>query len=268
MKRFISNPLFLFVVFGLAMGACSSQSDSDPSPASASTGGSSGASGQGGSLARFALTNNHLYAVDKQNLHSFSLANPGEPVPGSKIQLNVPGGDVETIFPYKGNLFIGSQTGFFIYSTHQNPSEPNFVSSVSHWRVCDPVVADDNFAYRTLRTGETVCGTQLENLLVIYDIQNMEEPREVHRMELDNPYGLGVDEDVLFVCDGIAGLKVYKMNESRTSLELINQFGGMNAYDVIPSSSTLILSSTNGIHQYDYSDPMNIEYLGKITFAI
>ena len=68
--------------------------------------------------------------------------------------LNV-GWGLETIFQYKNNLFIGSQTGMYIYDL-SDPAVPEQLSVFNHLRSCDPVVVDDDYAYVTLRSG-TFC---------------------------------------------------------------------------------------------------------------
>ena len=49
-------------------------------------------------------------------------------------------------------LFIGSQTGMFIYNL-SNPDNPVQDGQFNHVRSCDPVIADEKYAYVTLRSG-------------------------------------------------------------------------------------------------------------------
>src|SRR4028119_1313041 len=77
------------------------------SPSFAST------SGQGGSLARFAIAGNYLYTVDHAKLSVHDVTNPGNPV--LKKTVNI-GFDIETIFPFKDKLFIGSSSVVHIFS--------------------------------------------------------------------------------------------------------------------------------------------------------
>src|SRR5258705_11125943 len=76
--------------------------------------------GTGGSLARFTISGNYLYLADYTALKVFDISHPNAPV--EKPQVPV-GTGVETIFPYKDKLFIGSTQGMYIYSL-ANPAVP------------------------------------------------------------------------------------------------------------------------------------------------
>ena len=60
--------------------------------------------GAGGSMARFAIMNDRLYTVTNADLDVFNISNPNDPQRGNRIQL---GWDIETIYPFRNNLFIG-----------------------------------------------------------------------------------------------------------------------------------------------------------------
>src|SRR5262245_5900912 len=90
--------------------------------------------GKGGSMARFTIAANHLYLADYSTIEVFDIS--GSSVV-KKNSVNV-GFAVETIFPYKDKLFIGSRDGMFIYSI-TNPANPVKLGSALHLRSCDPV---------------------------------------------------------------------------------------------------------------------------------
>ena len=110
------------------------------------------------------------------------------------------------MFQADGYLYLGSTNGMYIYSL-SNPSNPVYISEFVHWEGCDPVVVDGDYAYLTLRGGN-LCG-QEESVLEVIDVSNKSNPQLVESYTLENPYGLGIKEDLLFVCDGTAGLKVF-----------------------------------------------------------
>jgi hypothetical protein len=63
---------------------------------------------------------------------------------------------------------------------------------------------------------------------------------------------LGVSNNLLFVCDGTSGLKVY--NKSNVmELQLVNHFKNINAFDVIPLYDKLILIANEVVYQYKYT---------------
>jgi hypothetical protein len=127
--------------------------------ASFDAGGSNKSSGSfvpgiGGSMARFAIVNEYLYAVNNSSLNVIDVANSNDPVKTSTIPF---GWNIETIYPFKQKLFVGSSSGMFIFDIN-NPSSPLLQGQFNHARACDPVVADDDYAYVTLRSGNECTG--------------------------------------------------------------------------------------------------------------
>lgn len=85
---------------------------------------------------------------------------------------------------------------------------------------------------------------------------------------MTNPHGLGKEGDLLFVCDGSAGLKIFDASDPETiTSHLIKEYPGINAYDVIPLSGLLVLIGEDGLYQYDYSDLQNISLISSILIS-
>lgn len=221
------------------------------------TNSSGGQNGVGGSLARFTLSGNYLYVVGDAVLKTFDVSNPSAPVLKNSISI---GRNIETIYPYKNNLFIGSQTGMFIYSI-ANPAAPVLSGSALHVRSCDPVVANDTAAFVTLRRG-TSCGSPNDGLY-LYRITNLLSPTLVKTLTLASPYGLGLKDSTLFVCQGSNGIAVVKVN-SITNPTVVRTITGADFRDVIPYSDLLICYVTDGIALYDISNIANIQFIKKV----
>lgn len=218
------------------------------------------ATGISGSMARFTLLNNYLYTVTDNALNAFNISQPQNPVFSNTV--NVAWG-VETIYPFKNNLFIGSQSGMFVYGT-TNPAQPVQSGSFSHARVCDPVIADDNYAYVTLRSGSTCQG--FINQLDIIDIQNLSNTKLVKSYPLTNPHGLSKYGDVLFICDGAAGLKVFDATNVN-NIRLLQTVSGMDAYDVITVNGIVIVVAKDGLYQYEFRGDNTLQPLSKILYS-
>ena len=216
--------------------------------------------GQGGSMARFAVLNDYLYAVTTSQLKTLSLSQPQQPMMKSSVDL---GSGIETIYPFTDKLFIGSTTGMFIYSV-ANPQQPVSISSFSHARRCDPVITDGRYAYITLRNGTVCQGTS--NQLDVVDIQNITQPSLVKSYPLTNPHGLSKDGQWLFICDGKAGLKCFDA-ASATAITAKSTIALPDTYDVICLNGLAIVSAADGLYQYDYSDINNIKFLSKIGLS-
>jgi len=214
--------------------------------------------GLGGSMARFTLVNNRMYTVSYSDLNVFNITSPENPVFSKKV--NISSWNIETIFPFKDKLFIGSQNGMFIYNI-ANPDNPVQNAQFTHARSCDPVIADDNFAYITLRSGNTCRG--FTNQLDILRLNNYTNAQLVKTYNLTNPHGLSKDGNLLFICDGKAGLKVYNASDAM-NLQLIKQITPLDTYDVIAYNNRAMVVAKDGLYQYDYSNINDIRLLSKI----
>jgi hypothetical protein len=214
--------------------------------------------GLGGSMARFTIVNNYMYAVDRHTLHIISVSNAADPTFSSNMSA---GWDIETIYPFRNKLFIGSMGGMFIYDI-SNPASPVSQGAFVHARACDPVIADDNYAYVTLQKG-TRCGPA-NNALDIVNIQNLQSPSLVKTYSMSGPRGLSKDNNLLFICDGKDGLKVYNAFNVQ-NLQLVKRISGIETYDVITYNHRAMVVAKDGLYQYDYTDINNIRLLSKIT---
>ena len=201
--------------------------------------------GQGGSLAKFKIVDDYLYAVDSHNINIFNIEKLGSP---QQLNSIFAGFDIETIFNRGNYLFLGSMRGMYIYDI-ESPAAPQFVSEFQHGTACDPVVVDDKYAYITLRAGNS-CGA-LDSSLQIVDITDLKNPKLTKSYKMVNPYGLGIKDDLLFICDGSSGLKVYDKTDVE-NLKLINHFESINTFDVIPLESHLLMIGENVLYQYTY----------------
>ena len=230
--------------------------------AAASNSGAAGQSvspyGYGGSTARFSIVINRLYTVGNSELSVFNISQTEAPSFVTKKNI---GWNIETIYPFADKLFIGSQTGMFIYDIG-SADNPVQVGQFAHVASCDPVISDGKFAYVTLRSG-TVCGRNTNELEVLV-LNNLTNPALVKTYSLFNPSGLSKDGLLLFVCDGTDGLKVFNANDV-TNLRLIKTIGGIEPSDVIAFNDIALVVAKDGLYQYSYSDVNNIRLLSKIN---
>jgi hypothetical protein len=214
-----------------------------------------------GSMARFALVGNYLYTVDDTYLNVFNITNSNNPSFSNKMQVDW---HVETIYPFKSKLFIGSNNGMFIYDISSSPSNPVKIGEFTHARSCDPVIADDLYAYVTLHSGTTCLG--YNNQLDIVQLNNLSNSELVKTYNMISPHGLSKDGNLLFICDGTDGLKVYDASDVM-NLQLIKQFPGLETYDVIANNKIALVIAKDGLYQYNYSDVNNIHLVSKINIS-
>ena len=222
------------------------------------SGGVKAMTGIAGSMSRFSIVNNYMYAVNIANLNVLDISILNDP----QLQNTVYAGwNIETIYPFKNKLFLGSSNGMFIFDI-SNPVAPAREGSVQHFRACDPVVADDNYAFVTLRSGTFCQGTN--NQLDVINVQNVRSPQLVKTYGLSNPHGLAKDGDLLFICDGTDGLKVY--NASNVfSLQLLDRVKNIETYDVIAWNNRLLVVAKGGLYQYNYTNPNSLSLISKLA---
>lgn len=226
-----------------------------------SGGGIGGDAGQGGSMAKFSISENYLFLINEQALLVYDISSPANPVEINKIKVDF---GIETVFTLKGKLFIGSINGVYIYDI-SNPQNILYLSHYQHVTSCDPVVANDTLAFATLNS-QSECRWQMgANQLDVIDIGNIVNPTWISSLPLGNPKGLAIDSTLVFVCNGEQGLFIFDFTNPK-NLEYQSGIAGINAYDVILQKKILYLVGKDGLFQYDYTDIHQIELLSNILF--
>jgi len=222
-----------------------------------------GGSGTGGSMARFILNEDYLYVIAVPvRLKTVDITTASDMAVIDSV--DVPR-NMETLFRLENKLFVGTTTGMLIFDL-ANPQKPVQISSYDHITACDPVVVDGQYAYVTLRTGN-MCNNG-QNLLEVIDISSITNPYLVKSYPMFNPHGLGTDDNLLFVCDGTAGLKIYDKTDPLAIItNQVAHYPDFDTYDVIPMNGILMLVGEGGIYQYDYSDPENIVQISHIAIT-
>jgi hypothetical protein len=259
--------IYSLLIAGMMLLAVSCSQDSGYISGGGSSDGSS--DGKGGSMARFCIAGDVLFTVDHSSLNTFDVSEPDNPV-FYRDRTQDLGFGIETIFPMGDSLlFIGSQTGMHIYRI-SNRQIPQYLSTAEHIFSCDPVVAQGNYAYVTLNSGNVRCGRS-SNVLQIYDITNLKKPEFVDEISagFTSPMGLGIDGNRLFVCD--RGLRVYDITDRKSPVWIDDLHSAgvhdiVDSYDVITLDGKLILVASSGIYQLDYTGE-SLRLLSKIEIT-
>jgi len=246
-------------------GSTGSNSSADGSVNSASEG-----TGKGGSMARFVISGDYLYTLNKRVLTVTNISNPIDPKIYTKIAVPF---DVETLFSYNNYLYIGAESGVYIYTKPTPSQNLEKIGEFTHVKSCDPVVVEDDLAFVTLNSGSSCRINGGNNVLQILDVKNPIDPKIILERDLIEPKGLGIDNGSLFVCDGKGGLKVFtveKIENNETNQTDVNltwdsqsTISDIDCYDVIPRNNNLIVSNGDDVRQFDYSQFPMVE-LGRI----
>jgi hypothetical protein len=216
----------------------------------------------GGSMAASGIVGDFLYVLQQNDLFTFSLQNPS--LPSQQGRTNI-GWGIETLFPYKDKLFFGAQNGMHIYGINAN-GQASFISTFQHATACDPVVVTDSLAFVTLRSGNACQG--FVNQMDVIDIRQITRPQLIKSYPFHNPHGLGLDQSLLFLCDGNAGLKVFDFSDiHRINDHQKSQDPNMVAFDVIPWNNRAVVIAEDGLYQYSYTQDGIIQKLSRLEIV-
>jgi hypothetical protein len=221
---------------------------------------STGGNGQAGSLSRFAVLNDYLYIANRFTITTVNIINPLQPEVKRIVSAF---GEAETIYPFNDVLLIGGPTGMRIFSV-ANPEQPTYTGGVSHWRGCDPVVAENNKAYVTIRGGSP-CGGNFNQLDVI-DITDIRNPKLEKSYPMQNPYGLSIYNGILGICDGDAGFKLFDASQS-INVKQLSVTNTTKAFDVILNDKTAMLIAQDGLYQYNIDNRLSPVLISKIPIT-
>ncbi len=195
-------------------------------------------------MAKMAMIENYLYVICEG--HSLGIVNAVNPPHPSLVSTQQAGFDLETIYPFGDKLFLGSAEGVYIYGV-KNPVLPQAEGKFEHGQACDPVITDGTYAYITLHAG-SYCGGA-SNELDVVDVSHLPQTSLMKTYPMTRPEELSKDGNLLFVCDGSAGVKVYNAAKA-DNLQLLTQIPGVDGYDVVASHNLLLLVTDQGLYQY------------------
>lgn len=220
-----------------------------------------------GSYATMLTISNFLYLVNKTQITTFNVTNPGQPVEVNKQEV---GFDIESLYHHQGLLLIGSANNMYIYRigtdgipTRESTTQYNETFGADAC-TSDPIVVKDNIAYVTLSSTVEVCrGFQLINELRVYDIQDFKSPKLLTTVNMSSPKGLGLGKNHLFVCDQTDGLVVFNLDNPLQPVK-VKTFDGFEGFDLIVNDNILVVVAKDELLQYDISDESDIKYLSKI----
>jgi len=219
---------------------------------------SSSGEGAGGSYATFAVIDSYLYYIDRYNgLVTMDISDPADARELSTTRVDW---TIETLFPTEKYLFIGGTRGMYIYD-RSDPVNPVQTGSFSHFRACDPVVVRDTVAYVTLRGGNS-CGETHDALLSI-SIKDPAHPALLQDKTVSTPYGLAVNDTLLYVARGSSGFTLFSVANPR-AMAGADSISNVQSKDFIWQGDVLYMMGFSDVRIYNVVDPKNPVQLSKI----
>lgn len=225
------------------------------------------ASGKSGSITRFAIHQGYMYVLNLNEVRTYSLQNPDQPVLVDRLQTNY---GLETILIYDHTIYLGSSTALYILDI-SNPAKPAILSQtnrdIEFFGGCDPVVVKGKYAYSTVKIIQNVCGlVSAQSALLVYDVSVKSAPVHVGTYSLSLPNGLGYKDNYLFVCDeGADRLEVFDISDPQ-ALTLLGNYSVdiTDPYDLIVEGSKMIVSTKSDFQIFDLQNLPELKRTGLI----
>lgn len=242
-------------VLALGLTHCSKESEADLRE------------GLSGSITRFVVNQGYMYALNQNEVQTWSLANADQPRLVHRLATDY---GLETIIIHEGTIFLGSRTALYILGI-EDPARPRILSRTERQDIfqgaCDPVVVKDRYAYSTIKSIPNICGlTAAGNALIVYDVSDLSRPVEVGVYPLGRPNGLGYRDDYLFVCDEGGGrVEVFDIRDPLALVLTAYGFNLPEAQDLIVNGDHLIVSSRTAFRFYDIREITDIRPVGQIA---
>lgn len=238
---FVRNSLSGIACIGLA--ACSGDNATSAGSGSLET-------GTAGSTARMVIDGDYLYAISGSTVQLFDISAPATPLPWTQVTIDW---DIQTLFPYENYLLVGAADGVHILD-NSIPASPQLVGDFQHALAQDPVVAQDGVAYVTLKRDDTMVPNGIVNQLNVIDISDVTQPALVQTQPMQGPSGLSVTGDRLYVCDGVAGIKIFSLADKFNPVPQ-QSIPNVDCSDVIARNDKLYVIDDRGFSQYDTLTP-------------
>ena len=227
----------------------------------------SGGSTLSGSYANMLTVGEFLYVVSDDNLITYSITIPDQPTELDRQELVF---GIESLFHRAGILFVGSMTSMYIYQINEL-GIPELKSETPYTNFenitpCDPIVANDTLAIASLSSVAVPtggCGAALIDEIRFFDITDIEQPVQFNSVEMEQPKGLGLDDNILFVCEAQNGLKIFDI-QNALDVKLLYHFEGFKTFDIIATGSLALVVGPDNLYEFDYSDIDDVKLLSNI----
>ncbi len=247
--------ILLFTTTVLVLIACTKEADELTS-----------SKGKSGSITRFAVHNEYMYALDQNRVMVYSLSDPSKPQLINQVQTDY---GLETITVYDGTVYVGSTSGLYILNI-SDPASP-FITAKSERETlrggCDPVVVKGHYAFSTVKIIANICGeVSVQSQLLVYDVSNQTQPMMIGAYDMNIPNGLGYKDDYLFVCDeGSDVVEIFDISNPE-SLTYYGSFTLTDPLDLIVDGDKMIVSAKTDFNIYNILSIDNIIPLGAIPY--
>lgn len=242
MNKLLKLSLYLLTAF--VISACEYEAEPDPEISD----------GDGKATADFIVQNNRLITIESNFIKIYTLTDSTQPVLETTYSTS-DAAEFESIYEYKTNmLMIGTREGTF-FKDHSTPGTLTDLAFSEIITSCDTAITQGNYLYITQRSDEDCSDTNNSNnksQLLIYNILQVENPSLEKTIEIDTPYGLGINGTNLFVCyeQGVIEFDI----SDPTDPDQIGDYS-QPCNNIIADQYPMILTDNSGVRLVEYANP-------------
>ncbi|MCK9447691.1 MAG: hypothetical protein M0Q41_01810 [Bacteroidales bacterium] len=217
---------------------------------------------QTGFRPHFGMHANQIYVICNNALGVYSVDNHYNLKGKNEVVTNEM---LYTLYINDNKLFLGSRSGMSIYNINETNS-PVFMNRTNQINSCSPLTFKETLIYAGAGTSD-ICHTT-GNRLDIFDITNIQNISLLASFSMEGISALETDDENLFICVGKEGLKVFNRT-SPIELEkyLIAELKDIAALRAMRFDDILLVVGMDGIYQYDFSTPSDIQLLSRIALS-
>lgn len=207
---------------------------------------------------------NYIYEVDARSVTTYDSSQPDNPV---EVQRTVLASEVQNAslsdqffaFTFSNELHI------FQIGTNGIPTTKSITSLAAFEKeidACDQLLVWDGFLYVSPQTAEraNICIGSQDSTVRVYDMADPLRPMLAESKILSEPGDIMIDEALLFVADGLQGIKVYDRTDPR-NLNFIADIREQIVVSLKATGGVLTVLGRDDLRTYDYSDPSNISLI-------
>ncbi len=210
-----------------------------------------GSTTQTGSLASFNTIDHYLLLADGSQLHTYDISDPKHPIHTDTYQDD--DNIIETIFVLNGQIFLGTREAMIVMNISSD-GKLSEAGVASHMRSCDPVVVEKNIAYVTTRAAGRCGGL---DQLIVYDVADIYYPSQITSVPMDDPLGLAINTDILYVCERQQGIAVFNVSDPSNPVHIKTVAAELPKDIIVMSTEEMLVLNENYISFYDITEPMN-----------
>jgi len=208
----------------------------------------------GNPVVDFTLQNNYLITAQSNQVNLYSLSDPTQPA----LEQTYTSEDdlqLETISTYKADmLIIGTNQGTF-FKDHSVPGELDDVDFSELITSCDAIITQGNYMYVTIRSGQacsSINNSSNANKLLVYNTLQASQPVLEKSISINEPYGLDINGDQLFICND-QGLLEFDITTPSSPVQTGDYSQPCN--NIIATEDPMILTDDTGIRMIEYANP-------------